>query len=306
MDKSPHKSAFVVINGVRLHYLDWGGHGDTLIFLTGLGDSAHVFDQIAPRFTDKFRVLALTRRGQGESDNPNEGYSLDILIDDIYKFMNLLSIERAILVGHSFAGSELTFFAEKYPDKVLKLIYLDAVYDRKGKQEVMKNYPLSDIQPPDAKTEFDTLEDYVNYIKGTRPDLAVMWNQTWTQVSAYDLTETSNSKYKEKDLTKIQNQLLEGVKDFEPKSGMIKVPVLSFVVISSSLGEFPNYFTEEQKQLELKFIQKYWLPFLQGEITRFKNDIPHAKIIEVPDGHHYCYIVQEQLVYDKMREFLLE
>jgi pimeloyl-ACP methyl ester carboxylesterase len=70
MDTSPHKSSFINSNGVNLHYLDWGGEGDALIFLTGMGCSAHLFDQIAPRFTDKFRVLALTRRGQGESDIP--------------------------------------------------------------------------------------------------------------------------------------------------------------------------------------------------------------------------------------------
>jgi len=306
MDISPHKSDFVTVNGVRLHYLDWGGGGDPLIFLTGTGNSAHVFDQIAPRFTHNFRVLALTRRGQGESDYPNEGYNLDVLVDDIYHFMNFLNIEQAILAGHSFAGRELTFFAEKYPGKVLKLIYLDAVYDSKGRREVIKNYPLSDVQPPDARTEFDTVEDYANYIKYTRPDLAEIWNETWDQIITYDLIETSNGKYKEKDFAKIENQLREGTKEFEPKSGVIKVPVLSFVAIPSSFGEFPAYYKEEQKQLELKFIREHWVPFLQAEMTKFKNDISHAKIIEIPDGHHYCFIAQEQLVYNAMREFLLE
>ena len=37
MDISPHKSDFVEVNGIRLHYLDWGGDGETLIFLTGMG-----------------------------------------------------------------------------------------------------------------------------------------------------------------------------------------------------------------------------------------------------------------------------
>jgi len=35
MDKSPHQSDFVNVNGIRLHYLDWGGTGETLLFLTG-------------------------------------------------------------------------------------------------------------------------------------------------------------------------------------------------------------------------------------------------------------------------------
>ena len=71
MDKSPHKSDFVNVNSIKLHYLDWGREGDVLLFLAGMGCNAHIFDDFAPRFTDKFHVLALTRRGHGESDHPD-------------------------------------------------------------------------------------------------------------------------------------------------------------------------------------------------------------------------------------------
>ncbi len=59
MDKSPHKSNFVQVNGIQLHYLDWGGKGDVMLFLAGLGCNAHNFDDFAPRFSDKFHVMAL-------------------------------------------------------------------------------------------------------------------------------------------------------------------------------------------------------------------------------------------------------
>ena len=47
-DDSPHGSAFAVVNGVRLQYLDWGGGGDPLVLVHGLGDSPHLFDDLAP------------------------------------------------------------------------------------------------------------------------------------------------------------------------------------------------------------------------------------------------------------------
>ena len=63
MDRSPHESGFVTVaGGIRLHYLDWGGSGPVLLFLTAIGCNAHIFDGFAPRFTDRFHVLALTRR----------------------------------------------------------------------------------------------------------------------------------------------------------------------------------------------------------------------------------------------------
>src|SRR5689334_12563787 len=79
-DKSPHKSAFVTVNGVRLHYLDWGGAGETLLFLHGMGGTAHFYDDFAPRFTNQFRVLGLTRRGHGESEMPENGYDTATLV----------------------------------------------------------------------------------------------------------------------------------------------------------------------------------------------------------------------------------
>ncbi|MDP9191863.1 MAG: hypothetical protein M3P06_09205 [Acidobacteriota bacterium] len=58
---------------MKLHYLEWsGGKRGVLLMLAGLGNDAHVFDSFAVRFTDKYRVLALTRRGYGESDRPRE------------------------------------------------------------------------------------------------------------------------------------------------------------------------------------------------------------------------------------------
>jgi len=41
-------------------------------------------------------------------------------------------------------------------------------------------------------------------------------------------------------------------------------------------------------------------------IEQFQRNIPGARIIEIPRGHHYCFIKQEELVYEEMRKFLLE
>src|SRR5512145_2282943 len=106
MNSSSPRSDFVQVNGIRLHYLDWGGEGPALIFLTGMGSSAYIFNKFAPRFTDRFRVLALTRRGQGDSDTPERGYDADTLTEDIRQFMERLKVEKAILAGHSLAGVE--------------------------------------------------------------------------------------------------------------------------------------------------------------------------------------------------------
>ena len=129
MDTSPHSSSFITVSGIRLHYLDWGGSGPALLFLAGRGCNAHIFDDFAPRFSSQFHVLALTRRGHGESEHPDTGYDIDTLVEDIRQFLDCLQINRVILAGHSLAGIELSHFAARYPERVLQLVFLEAAYD---------------------------------------------------------------------------------------------------------------------------------------------------------------------------------
>jgi non-heme chloroperoxidase len=81
-DSSPHKVQFVTVEeGVQLEVLDWGGLGRPLIFLAGNGDTAHAFDNFAPKFTGQNHVYGITRKGFGASSKPastNGNYSADV------------------------------------------------------------------------------------------------------------------------------------------------------------------------------------------------------------------------------------
>ena len=303
MDISPHKSDFVKVNGIKLHYLDWGGEGETLIFLTGMGNSAHCYDRIAPRFTDQFRVLAITRRGQAESDCPASGYDLDTLVDDILAFMDALSIEKVILAGHSLAGVEMTRFTEKYPERVAKLVYFDAVYDPKGRKEILKDSPVNSIQPPVEKTEFATVDKYIEYVKYLRPDLAQIWNEVYDTTMIFDLEKNAEGKYVEKDTAFVARQILESVTTYDHRHANIQVPVLWFSAITNPMR--PAYFTDEQRKAADDFHFNQWLPYQQREIAQFKADVPHAKVIEIPNSNHACFISDEDLVYEEMSSFLV-
>ncbi len=127
-DTSPHKTIFITVDpDVQLEVLDWGGAGDTMVLLTGSGDNAHVYDEFAYQFTDRFRVIGITRRGFGRSSQPARGYDLDTRARDDIAVLDKLNIRQAVFVGHSIAGTELSKLAAVYPDRVKKLVYLDAL-----------------------------------------------------------------------------------------------------------------------------------------------------------------------------------
>ena len=69
-DPSPHSIRLVLVDqNVQLEVLDWGGTGRSLVLLAGLGNTAHVYDDIAPKFAVKYRVYGITRRGFGASSS---------------------------------------------------------------------------------------------------------------------------------------------------------------------------------------------------------------------------------------------
>jgi pimeloyl-ACP methyl ester carboxylesterase len=129
LDSSPHKAQSVTVEeDVKLEVLEWGGSGRPLVLLTGLGNTAHVFDKFAPKMTANYHVYGITRRGFGASSRPATGYSADRLGDDVLAVIDTLNLNRPVLVGHSIGGEELSSVGSRHPEKVAGLVYLEAGY----------------------------------------------------------------------------------------------------------------------------------------------------------------------------------
>ena len=305
MNTSNPKSDFVNVNGIRLHYLDWGGEGPALIFLTGMGSSAYIFNKFAPRFTDQFRVLALTRRGHGDSDTPEAGYDADTLTEDIRQFMDRLQVEKAILAGHSLAGVELTHFAATHPARVEKLIYLEALDDRRGEPAVFEQNPLKNVEIKKEESVPRTFEEYIAIVKRDIPAFAEIWSDLWDEEFSHGVRVNEEGIYVDRMPASVEKMIVENlIKDYIPKRVEAKIPILSFY--GKRKRKLSNDYTEEQKAAYEQFYRDVNEPFFWSVVAEFQSRFPHAKIIVIPGGHHYCFIAQEELVYDEMRKFLIE
>ena len=137
-DESPHTVHFVTVDSnIKLEVLDWGGSGRAIVLLAGLGNTAHVFDDFAPKLTGTYHVYGITRRGFGNSSSPRgtpKNYSADRLGDDVFAVIRSLGLKRPVLVGHSIAGEELSDIGTRHPelrDKLDELIPGRETTDRK-------------------------------------------------------------------------------------------------------------------------------------------------------------------------------
>ena len=306
MNKTNPKSDFVQLNEIRLHYLDWGGEGPALIFLTGMGSSAYIYNKFAARFTDRFRVLALTRRGHGDSDYPETGYDADTLTEDIRQFMDVLKIQKAVLAGHSLAGVELTHFAATHPERVERLVYLEALDDRRGEQAIHEQNPLRNVElKREESPPPHTFEEYIAIVKRDVPEFAEIWSELWDEEFSHGVKVNEDGVFVDRMPSSVEKMIVQNlIKDYTPKRVDAIIPTLCF--FGQRKRKLSDDYTEEQKAAFDQFVREIKEPFFWSLIAEFQDRFPHAKVVVIPGGHHYCFIAQEDLVHDEMRKFLLD
>lgn len=126
MRGSPEKR-HIIINGLRLHYLEWNKEGgSTLVLLHGTGGDAHIWDHFASSVPNHFRIIALDQRGHGESDWPRPpAYKCEDYVNDLDKLIQSLHLEKVIIMGHSMGALHATRYAAISPGTVVGLIHVD-------------------------------------------------------------------------------------------------------------------------------------------------------------------------------------
>ncbi|MGH9949470.1 MAG: alpha/beta fold hydrolase [Pyrinomonadaceae bacterium] len=123
-------SHFVNVDGIRLHYQEFGDASKPPILLIhGYTASLYVWHRVAPMLADAgFHVIATDLVGFGYSEKPRWfEYTIDAQARIISRFMNTLGIGRATIVGSSYGGAVAMTLALDYAGSVEKLVLLNAV-----------------------------------------------------------------------------------------------------------------------------------------------------------------------------------
>jgi len=296
-DPSPHRVQFVVVSpGVRLEVLDWGGSGPPLVFLSGLQDVAHGFDDFAPRFTDHHRVLAITRRGYGASSQPSSGYDLATRVADLRAVLDSLRLSRVALVGHSIAGDELTAFAGAYPARVIQLVYLDAAYDHSGLTELLGESP-----PPPPMLRADSaspaaVQSYLRRVYGMHIPEA--------QLRAIGRYDAAGRLVANVTPDVIDSLMLAGCG--HPDYGAVRASALVIdAVIDSAPQVFPDWaaLDSSRRNTARRFTAALQAWAVAGR-ARVRRELPGAELLELHGANHYVFSSHPAEVTQAMRAFL--
>ena len=274
-DPSPHQVRLITVDStVRLEVLDWGGVGRPVVFV-GCYLTGHVYDNIAPKLTDRFHVYAVTRRGVGASDHPKTGYSPQRRANDILEVITALEMQQPIRIGNSCGGDILHTLGARDPDRIGGLMYVDAAED------------------PTL-----TLEDY----DWQAVDPAQLPERVPPDAVSFPLAETRQGDQWPLEPA-IRRAIVEDNR-VRPEYARIRVPVVAIyrtATMEQVLRERPAR-SEQERAAVVQVYENRRAMTVKWQ-TDLLAGVPRAKLVELPGANLYMFLSNEEDVIRELRTF---
>lgn len=184
---------FITVNGLQIHYLDWGNSGkQPLILLHGIARMAHAFDHVAPHLAQNHHVIAVDMRGHGDSAwHAGGAYLVEDYASDIEALMEQLQLHKVVLWGASTGGRVAQRVAGRHPDLISAVIVEDvgperpaAVSNRRGDRMAKEAAGWASMDELLAKMKTDyprtaevLLRHFVKHASKARADGRIEWKR---------------------------------------------------------------------------------------------------------------------------------
>lgn len=293
---------FIYGQTVKLHYLDWGGSGEPLILVHGLGDSPFLFEALADTLKEHFRVIAYSKRGHCKSETADSRYDNLTLVSDLKFLLDSLQIPKAHLLGWSMGGNEITEFAVQYPERTNKLIYFEAGYD-------LSEEPFKIILNTISKSAFAnnvdlvSLDAYRKWYHGFWfPD--VEWNSTLESNLQASIQINPDGSISTIPNDAISRLTLQSAMAYHRKYSNVIAPALVLYTNSFFQAANDDSFTAGiYANLEKEIIQ----PWRQSSLNRIRNEMKNAIIKNISNGSHASFIfLSKDEIVNSINNFLLD
>lgn len=302
-DPSPHQVRWITVDSsVRLEVLDWGGAGRPIVLL-GCYLTAHLYDEFAPKLTDRLHVYGITRRGIGASDKPSVGYSVQRSADDVLEVLDRLKVNEPILVGYSCGGQVLSLLGSQQSDRLGGLVYFDAADDptlTPADYEVP--FPDPAQLPPSSKPA--PAPDYTSFAAhrlAQRRDHGVAFPEA--ELRQQFVANQDGSMGASRLSPVIRRAITES--RVKPDYARIRVPVLAIYRRDPPFEEWAADFAPRNEQERAALRQQY--AATRAMVTRWQRDllagVPTARLVELPRANLYMFLSNEADVLREVRAF---
>ena len=302
-DTSPHTTQFVSVDTlVNLEVLDWGGSGQPIVLLAGRGNTAHVFDDFAPKLASHYRVFGITRRGFGNSTYTTQGFLADNLGDDVLAVLDSLGINQPVIIGHSIAGQELSSIGSRSPERVAGLVYLDAGFHFAFYDPDLGRAPsfFRDTQRKLAQLSDRSLgmplSERAALIQELLDRLPIIERDLRAYQADIAAVEDQSLVLPRPDPDPVRRALADGQQIYRS----IEAPVLA---VFAHPPEYPASRTDSTSRAEYDSLAA--VIRLPG-IEAFQRGIPSSRVVKIPHANHYVFRSHEEEVLQEIHAFIRE
>jgi N-formylmaleamate deformylase len=134
--------ANIFANGIRQHYLRYGGKGSQVILIPGITSPAITWGFVAEKLAERYDVYVVDVRGRGlSSTGPDLDYGLDAMAADVVAFAGELGLSRPALMGHSMGARIVMRASISAPDGFSRLILVDPPVSGPGRRPYPSKLP---------------------------------------------------------------------------------------------------------------------------------------------------------------------
>src|SRR5262245_14812760 len=264
---------FESVDGVRLRYVRRGA-GPTVMLLHGIASSLFTWKDVLPAVALDHEVVALDLPGFGGSDVP-EAISVDRLRAAVIGLMDRIGIGRASLVGNSLGGATAALVAAHDPDRVERLVLIDAAGFRMSPQS----------RPWLLRAGAGTLGALIASMPRPRPIIAIGLHQVF-----YDHELVTRERLDEYEAPFLRQGAVAGLR------AMLNAPAPSPSEFEAMLR------TLRTPTLVIWGAEDRWIP--AADADRFAAAIPGARKAVIPKCGHMPQEERPAEVLALMRPFL--
>ena len=131
----------VAVNGTTIHVRS-GGSGPAVVLLHGYGETGDMWAPLAVDLARDHTVVVPDLRGLGLSAKPAGGFDKKTQAEDVDGVMTALGVQRADVVAHDIGNMVAFQFAARHPQRVVKLVLIDAPVPGLGPWDEILKMPL--------------------------------------------------------------------------------------------------------------------------------------------------------------------
>ncbi|HEY7363393.1 MAG TPA: alpha/beta hydrolase [Methylomirabilota bacterium] len=259
----------LVVNGLRLHLLDWGGEGRRpLLLLHGFTGNAHAWDTLSIALQPHFHVYALDQRGHGDSD-PADTYNAIVAFGDLSGVIAQLGLSALVLVGLSMGGRNAMYFTAQRPEMVQQLVVVDIG------PEISTRASQAPAGPPEPET-WESIEQAARHLYRANPLPGIHYYR-W--VVAHSLRQRPDGAL---------------VWAWHPS-----------VKLRRSTGDIDWWAIVRAIRPPTLLLRGEHSPVLDREVAeRMVKELPRGRFVEIPRAVHTLHEDNPEAVLSALREFL--